>query len=129
MLNVITKLEKSEGFDWVYGAKSLAPTIPGTAQADAVALYEQLLGKAFLEAFNTLKGGGQITEKEGEKATAAITRASNRKQSPEAAKEALIELRGIITTAVKRAQSKAGQEGGVAPRRVRVDAEGNVIGN
>lgn len=109
MLNVLSQLERSQ-LGLIFGAASVAPTIPGTRQADAIALWEQVNGKAFLEAFNSLKGGGQITEKEGEKATAAITRLSNRKQSPKAAREAIRELREVVTAGVIRARRKA--EGG-----------------
>jgi hypothetical protein len=109
MLNVLGQLERSQ-LGLVFGAASVAPTIPGTRQADAIALWEQINGKAFLEAFNSLKGGGQITEKEGEKATAAITRLSNRKQSPKAARDAIRELREVVTAGVVRARRKA--EGG-----------------
>lgn len=50
--------------------------IPGTAAANFQARLDQLKGGAFLEAYNTLKGGGQISNVEGAKAEAAIVRAS-----------------------------------------------------
>ena len=50
--------------------------IPGTETAGAASLLKQITGKAFLTAFETLKGGGQITEIEGTKATTAINRMS-----------------------------------------------------
>ena len=110
MLNVLNQLQSSKSLGWVYGAKSLIPTVPGTPQADAVALWEQVQGKAFLEAFGTLKGGGQITEKEGAKATAAITRLSNRSMSPNAAKLAIKEMRVIVNNGVVRARARAGRK-------------------
>ena len=65
-----------EGFYDAVGAtwKPGAQYVPGTDASDFKARLEQLLGGAFLEAYKTLKGGGQITEVEGKKATAAITR-------------------------------------------------------
>jgi hypothetical protein len=50
--------------------------IPGTPAANFQARLDQLKGGAFLEAYNTLKGGGQISNIEGAKAEAAIVRAS-----------------------------------------------------
>jgi hypothetical protein len=69
---------------------------------------QQMQGKVFLEAFDSLKGGGQITEVEGAKAEAAMARL-NRAQSTEAYQEALSELSEIIKTGMERAQQKAGQ--------------------
>lgn len=109
MLGALTTLEQSPGFKYLWGAYSLAPVVPGTAQADAAAVWEQVQGKAFLEAFNTLKGGGQITEKEGEKATAAITRLASRKQSEASARAAIKELREVVNSARQRARAKARQ--------------------
>lgn len=118
MLGALTTLEQSPGFKYLWGAYSIAPVVPGTAQADAAAVWEQVQGKAFLEAFNTLKGGGQITEKEGEKATAAITRLASRKQSEASARAAIQELRQVVNAARQRARAKArgSQAAPVAPQ-------------
>lgn len=70
---------------------------------------DQLKGQAFLQAFETLKGGGQITEREGIAAQNAMARL-NRAQSTEAYMEALTELRTIMERAYARA---TGQE--IAP--------------
>lgn len=48
-------------------------TIPGL-NSNFLNRREQLQGQAFLQAFEALKGGGQISEIEGEKATIAIAR-------------------------------------------------------
>lgn len=75
---------------------------------------KQIEGKAFLEAFNALKGGGSITEKEGEKGTAAIMRmnkASNEKEYVTAARE----LQDVLRSGMERARSKAGETSPVAP--------------
>lgn len=106
MITALDRLEQAP-LHLIYGAASLAPVIPGTPQADAFAMWEQIQGKAFLEAFGTLKGGGQITEKEGEKATAAITRLSQRKMSPSAAKIAIRDLKEVVRAGVERARKRA----------------------
>jgi hypothetical protein len=117
MRNVLGQLKSAEGLRYVFGAYSLAPIVPGTPQADAHAIWEQVQGKAFLEAFNTLKGGGQITEKEGEKATAAITRLSNRRQSLGGAMKAIKDLEDVVTSAEQRAKQKTASGEGATRRR------------
>ena len=52
-----------------------ANKVPGSKEADFAARFEQIKGGVFLQAFNSLRGGGQITESEGSKATAALLRA------------------------------------------------------
>jgi len=46
--------------------------IEGTDTASFDPLYQSIKGQAFLDAFQRLKGGGQITEIEGQKATDAL---------------------------------------------------------
>jgi hypothetical protein len=121
MFDVLFKLKNSP-LNTIYGAASVAPVVPGTAQADAFALWDQVNGKAFLQAFESLKGGGQITEKEGERATAAITRLGNRKMSPGAAQEAIRELQAVAFRGLKRAEAAAGRAQAQAPA-----AGGNVV--
>lgn len=92
------------GFSFLPGQRF----VEGSDAASYEVRQKQIEGKAFLEAFNALKGGGSITEKEGEKATAAIMRmnkASNEKEYISAARE----LQGIMRRGVERAQAKAGQ--------------------
>lgn len=56
------------------GWRSLIINAPGGAAADAMAQMEQIENKAFMQAFEMLKGGGAITEKEGAAAANAIAR-------------------------------------------------------
>gem|GEM_PF-6745304 len=104
---------------------------------DLVSRIEQLQGQAFMQAFQSLKGGGQITELEGQAATNAIARLK-RIQSPEAFRASLEELRTIADNGRRRAMGEdvpeyvpqggsqnAGQP--AAGGRVRYDAEGNRI--
>lgn len=69
---------------------------------------DQLRGQAFMQAFETLKGGGAISEKEGQAATDAITRLDT-SLSDEEYLSALNDLEAIINTAVDRARQRAGQ--------------------
>lgn len=66
---------------------------------------DQVIGKAFLQAFQSLKGGGQITELEGEKAQAAEARLSTA-QRPEDFREALREYKFYIEQGIKRLQGE-----------------------
>lgn len=67
----------------------------------------QLLGKSFLTAYETLKGGGQITEIEGKKATDAIARL-DQSQSVEDFKQALKDLKQVVQTARNRNRNAYG---------------------
>jgi hypothetical protein len=81
--------------------------LEGSDAASFEVRQKQIEGKAFLEAFQALKGGGAITEKEGEKGTAAIMRmnkASNEKEYIAAARE----LQTVLRTGLERARTKAG---------------------
>lgn len=51
-----------------------AEYIPGSAQADMKARFDQLLGESFSISYETLRGGGQITEMETRQAGNAINR-------------------------------------------------------
>lgn len=105
-IGVIDQLLESPGLGTITGLTSKLPIFPGTAQAKADALARQLEGQAFLQAFQSLKGGGAITNIEGDKATAAIARLQ-RNQSEKDYRQALGELRGILAKAKERAQGGA----------------------
>jgi hypothetical protein len=81
--------------------------IEGSPTASFEIRQKQIEGKAFLEAFNALKGGGSITEKEGEKGTQAIMR-MNKASSEREYVAAARELQDIMRKGVDRAKSKAG---------------------
>lgn len=96
------------------GIPGVEQLIPGTPAADFKARFDEIMGGAFLEAFETLKGGGAITETEGKKATAAKTRMSLA-QSENEFLAAAREYKDIVKTGIERARKKAGQasSGGV----------------
>jgi hypothetical protein len=103
------------GATWKPGARF----VPGTNAASYQALQDQVEGTAFLSAFEALKGGGAISEKEGEKATAARLRmrlAQDEKEYIKAARE----FQDVVRTGVQNAQRKAG--GGAATGGTNVDA-------
>lgn len=60
-----------------FGVATYMPVIRGSDRMGFETRLGQLNGRSFLQAFDTLRGGGQISNVEGEKATQAITRATN----------------------------------------------------
>lgn len=107
MLNLIQSIHDDPALKGITGM--IQGRLPPMTQAgtDLNVRIKQLSGKTFLEAFETLKGGGQITEKEGAEAKAAMARLE-RAQSTEAYQEALQDLARIVRKGVDRAQKKAG---------------------
>jgi len=93
------------GFSSAVGAGIGLRFIPGTPASDFQERFREVTSGAFLEAFESLRGGGSITEKEGEKATAAKTR-MNLAQSEKEFVTAAREYQSIIRDGVKRAQSR-----------------------
>jgi hypothetical protein len=80
--------------------------IQGTDAADFTAALAQVTGKQFLQAFETLKGGGQITEIEGTKATEALANLST-SQSEKQFRKALLAFRYEVGELVKIAKKRA----------------------
>tara|TARA_Y100000385_G_scaffold85099_1_gene87311 strand:- start:2064 stop:3194 length:1131 start_codon:yes stop_codon:yes gene_type:complete len=81
--------------------------------SDLMSFVDQLAGINFMEAYVQLKGGGQITEIESEKATAARTRLDRAlKGTPEDLKVALLELEGLFKDALSKNPSYT-EEGGI----------------
>lgn len=91
------------------GLFALSPVIPGTEQEDFVNRLSQINSATFLEAFQQLKGGGPITDREGEKATEAFSRL-RRTAGKEAFDEAIDDLLQLIDEGVKQDRSLASGE-------------------
>jgi len=111
------------GFSSYVGATAFpgARFVEGSPTASFEIRQKQIEGKAFLEAFQALKGGGSITEKEGEKGTQAIMR-MNKASSEREYIAAARELQGILRAGSDRARAKAGGGVTAAP-----SGGGNVI--
>lgn len=121
MYSVVDMAIKHPGRDTATGMSgTLDPRnyLPGTNATNFKAILEQIKGSAFLQAFESLKGGGQITEVEGNKATNAIIRMQTA-QSDDAFKSALEEFQGIIGRGIERMGGKLptgrSASGGVGP--------------
>jgi hypothetical protein len=92
-------------------------TPAGSSAADFKVRLDQIKDRTFLQAFETLKGSGQITEKEGEKATSALNRMSAAQSEIEFIKAAR-EFEQNLRTGMDMAKKKAGlPTGGTAKLR------------
>lgn len=107
-LKAISDIRNSPGRVLGTGWSSFGNFVPGTPGYDFQQLVDQAAGGAFLQAFQTLRGGGQITEVEGKKATQAIARMQTA-QSEGAFLKALDDYEEVIKAGVARARKKAGQ--------------------
>jgi hypothetical protein len=128
----IDQFVSNKGFNEVFG--QLDQYRPkwshSDAGTDALARYEQLTGVSFLSAYQMLKGGGAITDIEGQKAGAAMARL-NRAQSEEAAKQALQDFKEAVDMGLKKLKRAAngGEEPAAptaAPKRIRLNADGTI---
>ncbi|MDA8788852.1 hypothetical protein N9M91_02130 [Porticoccaceae bacterium] len=76
---------------------------------------DQVAGKTFMQAYQGLKGGGQITEVEGRKAQDAIARLGTQTMSDSDYINAIRELRDIASASLYRAQGLLSQSKPVKP--------------
>lgn len=106
ILKTIDDVKNHPGKDWSLGMYSTLPTIPGTRQADFRIALGQLQGQTFLQAYQTLRGGGAITDIEGQKGTAALNR-MNAAQSKEEFDKAAEDFKDVVKAGMLRAAAKA----------------------
>jgi len=136
-LSIIDQALQHPGLKDAVGRSSvlnpLASTVlSGTDRAGYLALQKQMEGKAFWEAFESLKGYGQITEVEGIKATQALARLDTAQNETDY-RAALNELRGYISMGLDRSRTKIGQPaaaqealgapGAATPKRLRYNPQ------
>ncbi len=105
-LRVIDGILNHPALSAATGPLAWTQSLPGTPMYDFGTRVAQLQGQAFLQAFESLKGGGQITQIEGQKATEAIARLQSG-MNPTDMRAAVSELREIVATAQRRAAMRA----------------------
>lgn len=111
-VNLLDRVLNHPGRESATGTSSLNPLnrIPGTSAYDFNVLLDQIKGQAFLQAFQSLRGGGAITEREGQAATNAIARL-NAAQSEQEFVSAINDLKRIVSQGRTRAIEKASRSG------------------
>lgn len=107
MSGLIEKLKTHPGRLYSTGTSAMLPAAKGTDAYDFQVLLEQLRGKQFLAGFQSLKGGGQITEIEGTKASAAVAR-TDPGQSENGFLSGLDDFKSFLTDEYNSTMSKYG---------------------
>lgn len=108
MISTIDGILEDPALPYATGVLAPVANVPGTGARRVGSRMKQLDGQAFLQAFESLKGGGQITELEGQKATQAIGRL-DAYQSEADYRGALQDLRDILVLGSSRPEGWAQQ--------------------
>jgi flagellar protein FlgJ len=111
MLRQIDELSSHPQLPRTVGPMGWMPAVPGV-NSDAMERIKQIQGGVFLQAYQKLKGAGQITEVEGLKAEQALARLG-RAQTLREMKQSLGDLRSVVSKSMDRMQAKSkGGSGG-----------------
>lgn len=107
MFDAIDAIEKDENLPaMTEGVSAWLPNVTQKARSSQ-ARIDQVQGKAFLQAYAGLRGGGAITEAEGAKATASLSRLQELRVGTPEYKRALADLRREVQALVALAEQKA----------------------
>lgn len=108
----LDKLENHPGLPAGTGLTGIARRkVPGTEPYDFGVLLDQTKGQAFLDAYESLRGAGAITENEGKAATQAKAR-MDAAQSEGAFREGLRDYRKVLQSGIERARLMSGASKG-----------------
>lgn len=109
-LSLIDMIAKHPGKESAVGGSSIlnVAAVPGSDRTDFLTKLDQLKGQQFLQAFESLKGGGAITEVEGKKAEQAIANLSTA-QSEQQFDAALKDFRDVISAAQGKVRNRKSQ--------------------
>lgn len=116
MLGQIDNVLKHPGLYVGTGPTAFTQYIPGTSMRDLRSRISELTGSTFLQAYESLKGTGQITEIEGKKATDAISRLNDPYVKTEDYRQALYDLRSVVQNAQSKANKLLGGQSAPAPK-------------
>ena len=105
LVGKIEALLKHPGKSEAVGISFGTGMIPGTDARGFIARHNEILGSAFLDAYNSLRGTGSITEIEGVKATAAKNR-MDLSTSEEEYTAAAEEYMGYIKRGIEREKAR-----------------------
>ena len=93
---------------------SLLAKVPNTEARDWQSKYNQLKGQAFLSAFNSLRGGGAITDTEGAKATQAMAALND----PGISEKEFLRNAKILEDTIKTGVNRRREQAGLTPKYV-----------
>jgi hypothetical protein len=110
-LDILDRMKKHPGREGSTGFIEGMLPARTSDQVDFQSLVDQTRGQTFLQAFQMLKGGGQITEIEGQKAENAISRLTNYRLSDKDYLQAINDLEDVINKGLTRARKQAGVPG------------------
>ena len=122
IVRMIDDVAKAPGLDTMIGYRGYLPNVTPEARG-LQAKIDQLKGQSFLMAFQNLKGAGAITEMEGAKASAALSRLQEMAQNGADYRQALKDFRDEVERLRAVARQKAGggasvPSGGFSIRRL-----------
>lgn len=106
ILKTISDIENDPALPNSVGSLGSIPSFPGSPGANFNAKAAQLKGQTFLQAYQTLKGGGAITDIEGAKGENALARL-DKAQSEKEYRAALKDFRQVIQGGMLRAAAMA----------------------
>ena len=126
MIDTIERLEKSSGFDAIFGSPTFekafkggtgaGPAFPGTDAANAKSIREQIQGQAFLDVYDRLRGGGNIATAEGAKGEQAFANLQSA-QKPEDARESLKIIKEVVKKGLDNLNKRANMPAPQFPRQ------------
>jgi hypothetical protein len=117
ILQLLDEMENHPGLSAVVGVpemkggRFLGYNIPGSPAAGFQALFDQFEGDKYKQAYESLKGAGQITEFEAKTVANSISNMQTA-QSETEFKKALNKYRSVMKKALQRAEIKAGVKPG-----------------
>lgn len=107
VLGILDSLDKSPMREAFTGYSGYLPNMSPEAN-DYQGMLDQVAGNVFLQAFNDLRGGGAITEAEGNRATASLTRLGQVAPSDAGYQKALDDTRAVMREILDNARKRAG---------------------
>tara|TARA_R110000868_G_scaffold6894_6_gene38293 strand:- start:2890 stop:4323 length:1434 start_codon:yes stop_codon:yes gene_type:complete len=113
MTNLLDQIATHPGREYGTGASAWMSNIPGGwsgGARDFAGRANQVAGQTFLQAYESLKGTGQITQIEGEKAEQAISRLRDRYVTEEEYLQAIKDLRDVTESGRAKISKKLGVE-------------------
>lgn len=127
MKRTIDSIVNDKNLDNAVGVTAGHPWMPTIRQgsANVEAKIKQIQGGVFMQAYQSLKGGGAITDAEGAKASQSLARVQETRQDPKAYREALQEFKRDIEDLEELAKLKAAGRGHEwKPRSTETDKAG-----